>query len=144
MVPIVQMKTSRTTMLLNPSLEECVKAAVGCGMPEAEGRKFFYHYESNGWRVGKLPMKSFAGAMGGWYERWLERQSHQLVNGNGNGINGAAMVVLGREYERVITAMDKIKATYGDHQTWRERDVADWKKLATRKAELRQQLGIRV
>jgi hypothetical protein len=54
----------------------CVKFhAAKIGLPDAEAEKFFSYYESNGWRVGKNPMKSLDAALVGWKLRWEERRT---------------------------------------------------------------------
>lgn len=57
-----------------PSIDEVKLMGAKAGMPDSESEKFFHHYESNGWRVGKNPMRSLAGAIGGWVARWREGQ----------------------------------------------------------------------
>lgn len=148
---------ARTEMLLTPSMDECVKMAIAQGMPEAEGRKFFYHYESNGWKVGKLPMKSVAGAMGGWHERWLERGaspptgkfqstfSNGLAVGNGNGVSplsGADKMIKSDEYRRVLERMKVIVNSYDTNNEMRAADRAEMRNLKARRDELRKVLGI--
>ncbi len=135
-------KVARTEMMFHPSIEECVKAAVSHGMPEAEGRKFFFHYESNGWKVGKIPMKSFAGAMGGWNERWLERGGVPAGSSNGNGnhppkpLSGADKMIKRDEYQRVVDRLKQLDndffPTYPDEK----------KVLRARRDELRKALGV--
>lgn len=53
------------------------------GLSEHESRKFLAHYESNGWKVGKNPMKSWKGAAAGWKTRSAEYT---------NGTNGSVSV----------------------------------------------------
>lgn len=133
--------------------------AINQGMPEAEGRKFFYHYESNGWKVGKLPMKSVAGAMGGWHERWLERGaspptnkfqggfSNGLAVGNGNGngaLSGADKVIKSDEYRRVLERMKVIVNSYDSNNDLRPADRAEMRNLKKRRDELRKELGIMI
>lgn len=55
-----------------PSLEETKIAASKIGLPPIEGEKFFYYYESNGWRVGRNPMKQLTAALANWKRRWQE------------------------------------------------------------------------
>ena len=44
------------------------------GLPRGEAMKFFFHFESNGWKVGgKTPMKSVSAAMSNWKIRYEER-----------------------------------------------------------------------
>jgi hypothetical protein len=145
------MKSARTEMLLRPSMEECIAAAAKCDppMPAAEGRKFFYHYESNGWKVGKVVMKSFAGSMGGWHERWLERTGGNSPQGNGNGdhgpapMTGAQLMLKQKEYERILARQKQIRDSYDSHaDCMRPSDRAEWLKLVARKKLLKAELGI--
>lgn len=62
-------------MLIKPTLEEVELAASKIGLPLIEAEKFFYHYESNGWKVGKVRMVSLNGALAGWKIRWQERRA---------------------------------------------------------------------
>lgn len=50
-----------------PPLPELIPARCNAmGYPEAEGTKFFNYYESNGWKVGKNPMKNWHAALANW------------------------------------------------------------------------------
>lgn len=49
-----------------PTTEQVKLAGVKMGLPEAECEKFFNYYESNGWKVGKNPMKSWPHALINW------------------------------------------------------------------------------
>lgn len=49
-----------------PSLEEVKLHFSQREMTMAEAEKFFHHYESNGWRVGKNPMRSWTSAAVNW------------------------------------------------------------------------------
>jgi len=61
------------------------------GLPESEAVKFFHYYESNGWRVGRNPMKSVSGAVGHWKSNYEERR---FVNG------GAKPVILTPDHSK--------------------------------------------
>lgn len=61
------------------------------GMPFTEAEKFWNHYEANGWKVGKVPMKSWKAAITNWrlnYESrgtskpgiWAVKQQLDAVN----------------------------------------------------------------
>lgn len=52
----------------HPSIEQCKAYAKEVGLPENIGERFFYHYEQNGWMVGKNPMKSWKIALGGTWK----------------------------------------------------------------------------
>ena len=49
-----------------PNLEEIKLAMAKSGLPMSEAFKFLNYYESNGWKVGKNPMKSWPHAIGTW------------------------------------------------------------------------------
>jgi uncharacterized protein YdaU (DUF1376 family) len=54
--------------------------------PKAEAEKFLNYYESNGWKVGKNPMKSWKHAVTNWITR-----SKQNGNQAGNGISRSSL-----------------------------------------------------
>ena len=49
-----------------PTIEAIKLQAAKIGLSELEAEKFFDFYESNGWRVGKNPMKSWSAALSNW------------------------------------------------------------------------------
>lgn len=49
-----------------PDMPEIKLWFAKAGMPMAEAERFFNYYDSNGWRVGKNPMKSWHGAASNW------------------------------------------------------------------------------
>ena len=55
-----------------PAHEELKLQCAKIGLPESEAVRFMDYYESNGWRVGRNPMKSWTHALGGWKLRWEE------------------------------------------------------------------------
>lgn len=55
---------------LKPDLERVKLAFAKAGMPEVEAEKFFNYYESNGWKVGRNPMRSLNHAVANWKIRW--------------------------------------------------------------------------
>lgn len=61
-----------------PSIEEIRLQAAKCGMSEIEVNKFFNYYESNGWRVGRNPMRSWTHALTNW-------KNNLSTYGNQNG-----------------------------------------------------------
>ena len=58
----------------HPTIEEVKLAADKCGLPDAEAEKAFNYWMSNGWRVGKNPMRSLPHALANWCKNWRERQ----------------------------------------------------------------------
>jgi hypothetical protein len=59
-----------------PSLDEVLLECTNARMTEAEGARFFNYYESNGWRVGRNPMKSWRHALA----NWQTRNNHSQAN----------------------------------------------------------------
>ena len=56
-----------------PTLEAVKLLAAKIGLSETEAEKFFNYYESNGWLVGRNPMRSIPHALAGWKLRCDER-----------------------------------------------------------------------
>jgi len=90
-----------------------------------------------------------------WGEaRAIEAIKHSVMSGfqgcyepcNRGGVtlrkSGADIVVLGKEYDRVIDRMRTLKGTYGDHQTWEANDISEYNRLKLRRNELRPILGL--
>lgn len=63
-----------------PELEEIKLHFSKSGLPMSEAEKFFHYYESNGWRVGKNPMKNWHGAAANWKKNFEERRYEQSRN----------------------------------------------------------------
>src|SRR5438045_5629970 len=53
-----------------PTLELVKLHGIKIELPATECEKFFDYYESNGWRVGKNPMKMWTAAMANWKRHW--------------------------------------------------------------------------
>lgn len=53
-----------------PTLEELRLQAAKIGLPETEVQLYWNHYESNGWQVGKNPMRSWTHALANWKIAW--------------------------------------------------------------------------
>ncbi len=67
----------RNGSMVRPSLDEVKLCAAKCGLPEEEAEAFFAHYETNGWYVGKVPMKKWQTAMCvTWKLRWQRNQGN--------------------------------------------------------------------
>jgi hypothetical protein len=57
-----------------PSLEEIKLLFSKSGLPMSEAERFFNYYESNGWKVGKNPMRSLPHAVGNWKKNYDENR----------------------------------------------------------------------
>ena len=53
-----------------PSLESMIAYALTIGLPQQEAEKAYDYYCSNGWRVGKVPMKDVNAALRNWKRNW--------------------------------------------------------------------------
>ena len=69
---IEQKKPSK---MIIPTQEEVNNFAAESFLNTNEAKKFFCYYDSNGWRVGKNPMKNWKSAFKGWCARATETQS---------------------------------------------------------------------
>jgi hypothetical protein len=54
---------------MKPSVEELRSHGLTLSPPFTNILGFFNYYESNGWKVGRSPMKSWKAAMGTWHQR---------------------------------------------------------------------------
>ena len=57
---------------VKPSIEEVAAYAASLQYKNFNVQRFYAYYESNGWRVGKNPMKSWKGAVVNWHQREQE------------------------------------------------------------------------
>lgn len=126
----------KTPIMLTPTLQEVERAADKIGLPQREAEKFFHYYESNGWRVGKTKMVSFTNALAGWKLRYEDRERDNKQRAN--------IVGLQKEYDRILERMKAIRNSYGEIQSWSERDKVEFKKLKDRRDQLRNVLGIMI
>jgi len=69
---IEQKKPSK---MIIPTQEEVNNFAAESYLNTNEAKKFFCYYDSNGWRVGKNPMKNWKSAFKGWCARATETPS---------------------------------------------------------------------
>lgn len=85
---IIKKRESAPTIFLKPILKEIIEYwninQLKGGSNEAE--KFYNYYESNGWRVGRSPMKNWKAAVRNWQQRMKEYSKPILAN-NGQYVN---------------------------------------------------------
>ena len=65
-----------------PTREESNLESAKIGLPAIEVDKVVAYYASNGWRGGKVPMKSWPHALAGWATRWKERSQSLSLGDN--------------------------------------------------------------
>lgn len=76
-----------TGVFVKPSVEDVRKKCSEISLPETEAAGFIDYYESNGWRVGRNPMKSWEAALRNWKKNFIERgpnlfKPHEKYNPN--------------------------------------------------------------
>lgn len=65
---------TKSTRFHPPDMDELKAYFAEKGGTDAQAERFLDFYESNGWKVGKNPMKSWKAAASGWIARDKERQ----------------------------------------------------------------------
>ncbi len=138
--PSLKSMSKKTEMLIKPTLEECVAHAAKIGLPLSEGKKFFHHYESVGWMVGRNPMVGFKSAMSGWMLRWEERTGK--CEDQPPKLSGADKMIRKGELDRVLERLKALEASYDSHLEMRADDRTEYFKLRKRRDVLRKELGI--
>ena len=68
----IQADKPPSTRFQKPTLEQLNTKAALIGLSATEVDKFWNYYESNGWKVGKNPMKSWSAALQNWLSRVRE------------------------------------------------------------------------
>lgn len=138
-------------MLMPPSIAECVQLAKDpeIQLSERDAKIFWAHYESNGWRVGKVPMVSLRGAMMGWKlrnsptEADIGQNPTRFYNGIPNGhLSGMDKKVFSGELDRVLENIRQLKGSYSENMEMTLKDREKLQKLITRRKELKNLLGI--
>ena len=119
---------------VKPSLEAIQLQAAKIGLAPIEADKFFNHYEANGWRVGRNPMKSWTHAMANWKANATTYTRPPAT------LNGAAAYAIGVELKRAedeIRELDRQSMEpSGLNQGERARRKALREQVATLKAKL--------
>jgi len=84
--PIIKIQADKPPRVRfqKPTAEELTAEAIKIGLPLPEVDKFLNYYESNGWKVGKNPMKSWPAAMKGWLSRLGANLAASPISGGRN------------------------------------------------------------
>lgn len=92
---------------LKPKLEDIESYAKEKSL-SIDPSRFFYYYESNGWRVGKNPMKSWRAAMHTWERGNREKTSSPpVVSAGGRELTSEE---LAKMYDEELSRMAKMRA----------------------------------
>jgi len=121
-----------------PTTEELKLQAAKIGLPDREAQKFWNHFDSKGWKVGKTRMQRWKSALANWKLNWEEWGRSTEVSPN------IQAVLHQKELDEVTNKMRSISGSYSVHQSWSEDDKARWFKLKARKNELKKLLGMQV
>ena len=102
------------TQFVPPTLEEVQDYEAQKGYTFS-AEKFWGYYESNGWRVGKNPMKSWHGAC----VTWQGKQNEEQINLNSNGINTqrpeSRFERREREEREYLEKMERLSRSFIEH-----------------------------
>lgn len=94
-IPTPETKTAR---FHPPDMAEVKAYFAEKGGTNAQAERFFTYYESNGWRVGKNPMKKWKAAASGWISRDRDQAS---------GYNRKPTETVDDQLARVLAKMDR-------------------------------------
>lgn len=89
---------AKTARFHPPDLAEVKAYFAEKGGTNAQAERFFTYYESNGWRVGKNPMKKWKAAASGWISRDRDQ---------GSGYNRKPTETVDDQLARVLAKMDR-------------------------------------
>ena len=87
-----------------PTEQEVELYAAKIGLPQSEAAKFMDYYDSNGWRVGRNPMRDWRKAMSGWRTRWAERNQQEASKRNYKTISEEQNMFL----DRILNEEDRL------------------------------------
>lgn len=121
-----------------PDQSEMELYASKLGLPPLEIQKFYDYYESNGWRVGKNPMKSWQAAMRNWKNHLHTYQS--------NGGSKSEFWKLTKELELVekeLASINNRATTTATGRIIEPRDRPTFEKLRARRGEIKTQLQLK-
>lgn len=75
-------KKERAVKEPKPTLPEVLLYASEVELPEAEARKFFQHFEANGWKMtGRTKVANWRARLDLWREHWIERRGQNKGRG---------------------------------------------------------------
>jgi hypothetical protein len=94
-----------------PTLEQVRLQCEKIGLPVAEAESFLAYYESNGWRVGKNPMRSWTAAMINWRKNWQERRNQSQCSRPGYPAMSARQVMSKDTPEQIKKFYDRLTST---------------------------------
>jgi hypothetical protein len=89
-------KQERPTVDKSVSLFKVLEYFTSAGLPFNEGRKFFFHYEAVGWKMGEMPIVNWQSAA----HKWVENiESFKKSYDNGNTTTGSIDLNQNKRYD---------------------------------------------
>ena len=70
----IESTKEKPTRLKRPELDDIKSEAIRIGLPPLECEAFYNFYESNGWKVGRNPMKNWKAALANWKRNYKPAQ----------------------------------------------------------------------
>jgi hypothetical protein len=122
------------------SLEAIKLYAMSIGLPESEAERAYDYWESQGWRVGRNPMRSWEAALRNWFRNYRER--HVSVAARPAEPSRFTLI---KELELVEAEMARIKGRASHTATGfilEDGDRPTWLNLKARRTELKGKLGL--
>ena len=107
--------------LAPPTDAEMEMECARIGLPPTEGERFRAYYESNGWKVGKNPMRAWKAALVGWKTRWEERNGQ---HGNAGQRSGGGLTAAQRR-NQFIAGADAVQQQAERTAEWERRKLEE-------------------
>lgn len=130
-----------------PSLEEVKLHFSKSGLPMDEAESFFNYYESNGWHVGKNPMKNWHAAAANWKRHYEQRRyEHSSQPSGGRSASVDAMIKdkeLTRVEERIKVIRGQASIDAFGTRKYEEKQRQELSDLKARKQQLIHELGMK-
>jgi dsRNA-specific ribonuclease len=78
-------REEKSNRMAKPSLEQILGYGLTLDPPFRKAEAFISHYESNGWKVGKNPMKDWKASVRTWQQTEKEKRTiPDIIKSNGN------------------------------------------------------------
>jgi hypothetical protein len=137
-------KGEKPTAKMPPTSAELDLLGAKIGLPPTEVRKFESYYQSNGWRVGRNPMKSVAGAMAGWKTRWQERGGATQPRPASSAPSASVLAIAQQNrldtIERRLAEIEGNASQTATEKVYDEGEAMERQDLIAERAELRRKL----
>lgn len=103
---------TRNARFTPPDIDSVSAFIAENGYTSVDPQRFIDYYESNGWKVGKNPMKDWKAAVRGWASRDSSRQNEAVKNNP--ALNYAQRTYTEEEAASFYSSYDDLEALYGN------------------------------